>query len=136
VEIVPPDDVKTVDFARFAYKEQKISQPINSKTIQVIKKTTDKVSLDMFLEGKTIDEISMARRIKSETVMEHLLNNMPNDAITFDKFMTAETYEHIKDAYNVLGNESSLKVMKDHLPRYISYNQIKVVKNLLFPTNL
>jgi hypothetical protein len=100
---------------------------------QKYKKTTDKVSLEMFMEGKSIDEIAKLRNIKSETIMEHLLSNMPNDAITFDKFMSTETYEYIKDAYNVLGNDSSLKVIKDHLPRYVSYTQIKVVRNLLFP---
>ena len=101
--------------------------------LQKYKKTTDKISLDMFIEGKSIDEIAKARNIKSETIMEHLLNNMPNDAITFDKFMNTDTYEYIKDAYHVLGSDSSLKVIKDHLPRYVSYTQIKVVRNILFP---
>jgi len=144
-------DVKPIDFNQFACKEPVIpnvkvihmATPADAVAVggrvlkvQKCKKTTDKVSLDMFLEGKTIDEISMARRIKSETVMEHLLNNMPNDAITYDKFMSAETYEYIKDAYQVLGSDSSLKVIKDHLPRYVSYLQIKVVRNLLFPINV
>lgn len=126
-------DIKTIDFDQFAYKEPPIIAKPGEKVIRVVKKTTDKVSLEMFMEGKSIDEIAMARRIKSETVMEHLLANMPHESITFDKFMNTETYEYIKDAYKVLGSDSSLKVIKDHLPRYVSYTQIKVVRNLLFP---
>jgi len=126
-------DVKTVDFDRFAYKEPDVMTKPSIKVIRAPKKTTDKVSLDMFIEGKSIDEIAMARRIKSETVMEHLLTNMPHESITYDKFMNTETYEYIKDAYQVLGSDSSLKVIKDHLPRYVSYTQIKVVRNVLFP---
>lgn len=126
-------ETKTIDFDRFAYKNPMEMIKPSIKVVHVIKKTTDKVSLDMFIEGKTIDEIAKARNIKSETVMEHLLNNMPNDAITYDKFMSTETYEYIKDAYQVLGSDSSLKVIKHHLPRSVSYVQIKVVRNLLFP---
>jgi ATP-dependent DNA helicase PIF1 len=126
-------DVKTIDFDRFSYKEPDIIAKPTIKVIRALKKTTDKVSLDMFIEGKSIDEIAMSRRIKSETVMEHIVSNMPHESITFDKFMNAETYEYIKDAYKVLGSDSSLKVIKDHLPRYVSYVQIKVVRNLLFP---
>ena len=126
-------DVKTIDFERFAYKEPDVMTKPSIKVIRAPKKTTDKVSLDMFIEGKSIDEIAMSRRIKSETVMEHLLSNMPHESITYDKFMSTETYEYIKDAYQVLGSDSSLKVIKDHLPRYVSYTQIKVVRNVLFP---
>jgi len=124
--VVASVDSKTIDFDRFAYKP-----PV--APVKIVKQTTDKISIAMFTEGKSIDEIAMVRHIKPETVMEHLLNNMPNPAITYDKFMTSEIYEHIRDAYNVLGGDSSLKVIKDHLPRYISYMQIKVVRNLLFP---
>jgi ATP-dependent DNA helicase PIF1 len=136
VDLVEADispDVKTIDFDRFSYKEPDIMAKPSIKVIRAIKKTTDKVSLDMFVEGKSIDEIAMSRRIKSETVMEHIVSNMPHQSITFDKFMNTETYEYIKDAYQVLGSDSSLKVIKDHLPRYVSYTQIKVVRNLLFP---
>jgi len=126
-------ETKTIDLERFAYKEPGEMIKHSIKVVRVIKKTTDKVSLEMLMEGKTIDEIAKARNIKSETVMEHIVSNMPNDAITYDKFMNKETYEYIKDAYQVLGNDSSLKVIKDHLPRYVSYTQIKVVRNLLFP---
>jgi ATP-dependent DNA helicase PIF1 len=146
-------DTKPIDFDRFAYKEPEATRP-NVKLIHIAtpssdvtsggpilkvqkcKKTTDKISLEMFMEGKSIDEIAMTRRIKPETVMEHLLSNMPNEAITYDKFMNTETYDYIKDAYHVLGSDSSLKVIKDHLPRYVSYTQIKVVRNLLFPTSI
>jgi len=127
------NDIKTIDLDRFAYKEPDVMAKPRVKMVDVVKKTTDKVSLDMFIEGKSIDDIAMSRRIKSETVMEHIVSNMPHESITFDKFMSAETYEYIKDAYKVLGSESSLKVIKDHLPRYVSYVQIKVVRNLLFP---
>jgi len=126
-------ETKAIDLDRFAYKEPDVMVKPSIKVVRVIKKTTDKVSLDMFIEGKSIDEIAMSRRIKSETVMEHIVSNMPNDAITYDKFMNKETYEYIKDAYQVLGSDSSLKIIKDHLPRYVSYTQIKVVRNLLFP---
>jgi len=136
VDLVEADispDVKTIDFDRFSYKEPDAMAKPSIKVIRALKKTTDKVSLDMFVEGKSIDEIAMSRRIKSETVMEHIVSNMPHESITFDIFMNTETYEYIKDAYKVLGSDSSLKVIKDHLPRYVSYVQIKVVRNLLFP---
>jgi len=121
----PDPTVKKIDFAAYHYLE-------NTHTVQIKKQATDKVSLEMFLAGKSIDEIAESRRLKSATVVEHLVTNFPHEGLSYDQFMTEDEYVEIKNAYDVFGENVPMKVIKDSVSASVSYTNIKIVRNLIY----
>jgi len=95
-------------------------------------KTSDTISFEMFLEGYDVYEIAKIRSFREQTIVEHLIKNMPHEAITFDKFMTLDIYNSIKDVFVLYGTGITLKTAKSHLPNTITYDQIKIAKALSF----
>jgi uncharacterized protein YpbB len=89
------------------------------------------VTLDLFLAGKTIDEIAVERGLKKQTIEDHLVENVPHEGIPYSTFMTEVIYGYIVDAFQVLGKDIPLKVVKDNLPREVSYLQIKMVRKII-----
>lgn len=118
--------VKKIDFDAYKY-----GGDISTKKLTVLKNPTDKVTLELFLAGKTIDEIVAERGLKKQTVEDHLVANVPHEGITYQMFMTEVIYGYIVDAFQVFGNDIPLKVVKDNLPREVSYLQIKMVRNMM-----
>lgn len=121
----PDPTVKKIDFAAYQYRE-------HPHTVQIKKQATDKVSLEMFLDGKSIDEIAESRKLKSATVVEHLVANVPHEGLSYDQFMTEDEYVEIKNAYDVFAENVPMKVIKDSVSGGVSYTNIKIVRNLIY----
>ena len=92
-------------------------------------KKSDQITLELFLSGKTITEISEERKLKEYTIYEHIIKNIPHESIKYTQFMTEEQYVLIKDKYTE-NNKLTLKELKDSLPKDIKYHQIKIVLKL------
>jgi uncharacterized protein YpbB len=69
--------------------------------------------------------------LKTQTIEDHLVDNVPHEGISYQTFMTDVIYGYIVDAFQVLGKDIPLKVVKDNLPREVSYLQIKMVRNMM-----
>ena len=87
-------------------------------------------TLQLFQEGNSIEEISTLRSIKSWTIIDHLIKNIPHPAITYSKFMTTEEYTAIIAVIDKNDEDSKLRVLKDALPDTISYDKIKLALGL------
>lgn len=118
--------IKKINFDTYKY-----AGDISTKKITVVKKPTHAVTLDLFLAGKTIDEIAVERGLKKQTIEDHLVENVPHEGIPYQTFMTEVIYGYIVDAFQVLGKDIPLKVVKDNLPREVSYLQIKMVRKMI-----
>jgi ATP-dependent DNA helicase PIF1 len=90
------------------------------------------ITFDLFLQGKTIQEISVIRGIKENTVYEHIISNMPHEQVTMDRFMSQDEYTEIEKACILFGKESLLKPIKDSINPDICYEKIKLVKKMIF----
>jgi len=92
--------------------------------------STSQLSLDLFLQGKSIQEISIIRELKENTIYEHIISFMPHKDLTYDRFMTLEEYNEIIKAFEKFGKNSLLKPIKDNISDTISYEKIKFIKSI------
>ena len=95
------------------------------------KELTDKITLNMFLSGLKIDEISKNRGIKESTIVEHIIKNIDHPQITWNKFMNDIEYNQIKKAFELMGINVSLKQIKGYVSKDICNDKISIVKELL-----
>lgn len=113
---------KAMDFLNKKDNNKKDNKKSNNKK-------SDQITLELFLSGKTITEISEERKLKEYTIYEHIIKNIPHESIKYTQFMTEEQYVLIKDKYTE-NNKLTLKELKDSLPKDIKYHQIKIVLKL------
>ena len=95
------------------------------------KELTDKITLNMFLSGLKIDEISKNRGIKENTIVEHIIKNIDHPQITWNKFMNESEYIQIKKAFELMGINVSLKQIKSYVSKDINNDKISIVKELM-----
>ena len=69
-------------------------------------------------------------QLTKNTIYNHILKNIPNEAITFDKFMSLEEYNSIIEIIKNIKEDTKLKIIKDRLSKNISYEKIKIVKKI------
>ena len=93
---------------------------------------TDKISVDMFIEGNTINEISQKRELNEPTIWNHIISSLPNDKIDIKTLISDIQFNKIKEVCQKIEDPSlSLKLIKEQLPEEITYNQIKLVMKLI-----
>ena len=100
------------------------------------KQISSDITLELFLKGNTLEDICTTRNIKEETIINHIIKYIPHKSITYDKFMTENEYLLIKTQFDLLSFTSKLREIKDNLPEEISYNKIRIVRQLLSTGNI
>jgi len=109
---------------------------VKKSVVKEPKKSTQEVSFDLFLKAnQTVEDIAQNRGLKSGTILEHILKYLPHKDITATRLMSEETYNEIKAAYDVAGQETPMKFIKDSLRHSISYTEIKIAHKILFGNN-
>ncbi|ABO49795.1 ATP-dependent DNA helicase, RecQ-like protein [Desulforamulus reducens MI-1] len=85
------------------------------------------VSLNMFREGFSLQEIARQRKIKPVTVQDHIIRcGVEGYDIVWDQFIPTEFEELILQKIEELGT-NKLKPIKEELPNTIDYMAIKAV---------
>ena len=101
-------------------KEVAIESPFNTKLTQI-------ETFGLLSQGKTIAEISAARELTEETIIDHicylLAKKLP---VNIDKLVPKNIQNKIIKAIEKIGAEK-LKPLKEELGEEISYNDIKIV---------
>ncbi len=87
---------------------------------------TKAASFELYKQGLTIAEIAEARKLSLMTIETHLSYYVSTGELPVDDFVTAEKQEIISEAIARHGS-LGLKILKDNLPEYISYTEIKMV---------
>ena len=95
------------------------------------KQISSDITLELFLKGNTLEDICTTRNIKEETIINHIIKYIPHKSITYDKFMTENEYLLIKTQFDLLSLTCKLREIKDNLPEEISYNKMRIVRQLL-----
>ncbi len=88
---------------------------------------TEKITLDLFRKGKTIEEIAKERNLAVSTVYGHLHRLVANDCISCSEFVPETAIKQILEAKSKMPNAAKLKEIKEILPENISYNEIRCV---------
>ena len=92
---------------------------------------TKLISYKLFIQNKTIDEISKIRELKKQTIENHIVCALKyNLNIDINKFgLNNQIYAQIKKAINsdiIKNNTSKLQPIREILPKTISYFHIKL----------
>ena len=108
--------------------------------LQIIKKEkpitvgdTEKATLNLFREGKNIEEIARITDLAVSTIYDHLCRLVANDCLSTYEFIPESVIKQILEVKARLPKASKLKEIKEMLPEEITYNEIKCVladKNL------
>ena len=146
----PPENQQTFTKHKNNYKPGKIKQ-VSTKSItnyfdaymftdklDKVEKTekkekikSDKLTFELFIGGKTIEEIAVIRGNGLGTTIDHIILNMPHEYVTYEKFMTNQEYNEIKQSFTKFGN-TFLQIIKSNVSSGISYEKIKIVQKLMF----
>ncbi|MFN3403950.1 MAG: helix-turn-helix domain-containing protein [Cytophagaceae bacterium] len=126
-EGISPDELlkKTEPISSPYFEDQKnTSAPKKEKQA---KGETQRISLEMFLSGKTITEIAEARSMVSSTIEGHLASFIPTGEIKLGDLVTQEKAEAIRQVIIKTGEYKSSSLIKQFLGDEYSYGEIKAV---------
>lgn len=109
--------------------EEKIKIPL-----QVIKREkpitvgeSEKITLDLFSQGKSIPEIAKKRNLALSTIYTHLHRLIVNNYLSGFDVLPGEIIQQVTNVYKQFKNEPKLKEIKEKLPENISYDEIRCV---------
>jgi ATP-dependent DNA helicase RecQ len=88
---------------------------------------TNRISLNLFLEGKTIDEIAKSRGYVRSTIETHLVKFIPSGEVKLSDFVTENKAQIIREAIVKHSQNGELSSVKEALGEEISYGEIRAV---------
>jgi hypothetical protein len=91
---------------------------------------TKRVSLELFQQGKTIDEIASERGFVRSTIYGHLASFIPSGEVKVSDLMPAETYKKLKEIIPTIEYEG-LSDLKAKLNDEFDYPELRLVVNEL-----
>src|SRR5260221_6013223 len=109
--------------------EEKEKKAAGASTSQVnAGPSTRQLTLDLYRQGRSIEEIARERNLKSSTIISHLVELIEaGEAIDVEELIQPEHYEVIADALQRAGGDA-LRPVKDFLGDEYSYDEIRLVR--------
>jgi len=106
-----------------------LKAPKNTRKAVTKERATDtkKQSLQLFLNGKTINEIAFERQLSDQTILGHLAFYVGSGELEVTKLVAQEKIEPIINAVKVFGTDSPLSPIKAKLGDNYFYGEIKAV---------
>ncbi len=116
------------------YCEEKSIQKVADNTLLAAPKPakvdTKKVSLDLFLAGKTVEEIASERAMVSATIEGHLAHFIPTGEVDIFQLIAKEKVSEIEDFFK--NNDAQANsIAFAHFNGIYSYGQLKMVLNYM-----
>jgi ATP-dependent DNA helicase RecQ len=113
-------------------KEEKEKKATGSSTSQVnAGPSTRRLTLDLYNEGRSIEEIARERNLKPNTIMSHLVELVEaGEAIDPERLIDPERQKIIFAALQQVGGDM-LKPVKEFLGDEYSYDEIRLVRALM-----
>ena len=107
--------------------------PKRQKTVSVVSKSTEtkKFSLQLFQQGKDINEIAAERALKRSTIEEHLGHFVFTGEIQINEIVSREKLAIITTAIEENKNSLAIAPVKQKLGDAYSYGEITAVMNYL-----
>ena len=89
---------------------------------------TMRISLQMFQDGKSVEEIAIDRGFAVNTIQGHLLSFIPTGEMQVENFVSQEKMQVILDFYKNNPDVKGLSEVKDALGEDISYVEIRATR--------
>jgi len=97
-----------------------------------VKKHTTLVTLDLFEKGKTVQEISSMRGLKTSTIVSHLCQCYLNgENVDMSLVVSSQIIKQVKSLKKIYGSSKELKPYHDALNGEVSYEQIRAALTVL-----
>ena len=97
-----------------------------------LKVPTKLVTVSLYKEGLSVDEIAQKRKLKSGTIFSHLVNaSLDGEDIDLSQFVTESIVQKVEAAYIECDKPILMKPIFEHLEEQISYNDIRVAIGIL-----
>lgn len=103
------------------------SRARKARTRRPDKRSTFEVSLDMFREGKSVEEIARARDLTVSTVEGHLALFIPMGKIELEELVPASKIDPIRNAIVEHGASGAVGPVKNALGEEYTYGEIRAV---------
>lgn len=87
---------------------------------------TEKKTLELFNQGKGINDITIERSLTVSTIYSHFEKLIANKLIHASQIIPEEKRKLIAEKYNVISSKK-LKEIKEGMPESISYDEIKCI---------
>lgn len=114
---------------RKKYQQQIAEKEVKETTKKKVKGDSHRLSLSMYQDGKTIDQIAEERSLNPNTIESHLISFI-GDGLTLDQFVSEEKATQIRIVIKTLGEEElGTSAVKSKLGDDFSYNEIRAVMN-------
>jgi hypothetical protein len=101
---------------------------VKEVTKKKVKGDSHRLSLSMFQEGKTIDQIAEERSLNRTTIESHLISFI-GEGLTLDQFVSDEKVLQITKVIEAIGEDEGTTAIKSKLGDEFSYNEIRAVLN-------
>ena len=93
--------------------------------------TTQLISLNLFQQGLTVEEIALQRNLKPSTIYGHLAELWEmGETVDIDKLVSPERQRTILQAMEEIGAVEMLKPIYEYLEEEYSYGEIRIVRAL------
>lgn len=104
--------------------KKQVKASVSMRNSRSSKEDTYQQSLDMLLQGKTIEEVAQERGLSKQTVENHVSYWIKFGKLALGAFVTQEKQQIIKKTASELGN-LQLKPIKEALGEDVSYGEIR-----------
>lgn len=111
---------------RMELKQPARSRKVKTRVPRERATETKRISYDMYLSGKALDEIAAERGLAVTTIETHLAYYISTGELKLESFVSHQKEQLIRAAIEKYGR-LSLKLLKDNLPDNISYGEIRFV---------
>ncbi len=88
---------------------------------------TNQISVNLFLQGNSIDEIARQRGLARSTIENHLMKFIPTGEVKLSDFVTEEKAKIIRQAIIEHSKNGELSSVKEALGDEFSYSEIRAV---------
>jgi ATP-dependent DNA helicase RecQ len=111
---------------RMELKQPARSRKVKTRMPRERATETKRISYDMYLSGKALDEIAAERGLAVTTIETHLAYYISTGELKLESFVSHQKEQLIRAAIEKYGR-LSLKLLKNNLPENISYGEIRFV---------
>ncbi|GAK92667.1 ATP-dependent DNA helicase recQ [Nonlabens ulvanivorans] len=112
-----------------------VAKPKKKKKSNGPKKDTVMESVELYWEGKTIEEISEMRTLKTDTILTHLGKRyVSHKDVNLDAHISSDDLKEIEPLYKSYQQENALKPIFEHFNGKYSYGKLRLAMYLIEAT--
>ncbi|KAB2917739.1 MAG: AAA family ATPase [Bacteroidetes bacterium] len=127
-------DIEKITFGDMHFEVPTLQAPVEKITVEKGKKAekgeSNRITLGLYKEGKTVSEIAAERSMAESTIEGHLAEYISTGEVNILDFMSSELLDQLTRLINELGGDQA-KPIKEELGDSVSYGQIRMAVNYL-----